>query len=206
MIALDLKGARVAIQGFGAVGKHSARFLARKGCCIVACSDSRCTVSSPGGLEVAGLIALKGAGKSVIDFLAGQKAGPEAILGIPCYVWIPAARPDVVNSGNVALLDARIVAQGANIPCTTEAEAMLEARSVLVLPDFMVNAGGVICAPIEYHSETERCAFEVIEDKIRRNTASVLETARRTEVSTRKAAIALASDRIHNAERVRRWQ
>lgn len=202
---LPLQGARVAIQGFGAVGKHAARFLAGKGCRIVAASDTKGTVSSAGGLDIDVLIALKEAGKSVTEFAEGEKGGPEAILGVPCDVWIPAARPDVVNRENAGILDTRIVAEGANIPCTPEAEAMLARRGVLVLPDFVVNAGGVICAAIEYHGGTESSAFGVIEEKIRRNTADVIEIAKRTNASTRDAAIAIATRRIHNAARTRRW-
>ena len=144
-----------------------------------------------GGLDVDGLIALKAAGKSVTEFAGAKKDGPEAILGVPCDVWIPAARPDVVNRDNAALLETRIMAEGANIPCTPEAEAMLAQRGVLVLPDFVVNSGGVICAAIE--------------EKIRRNTASVLETAMRSHASTRDAAVAMATQRVHKAARARRW-
>lgn len=205
-IQLDLKGARVAVQGFGAVGKHAARFLAQKGCVMVGCSDSRGTVSSPEGLDVSGLVSLKNTGKSVTDFPHGEKAGTEAIIDIPCDIWIPAARPDVLNKENAGRLKARIVAQGANIPCTLEAEAILEAHGVLLLPDFVVNAGGVICAATEYRGGSESAALLIIEDKIRRNTASVIEESRRTRVSTRAAAIALAIARIRNAERVRRWR
>jgi glutamate dehydrogenase (NAD(P)+)/glutamate dehydrogenase (NADP+) len=89
-IKLDLKGAHVAVQGFGAVGKHATRFLAEKGCVLVACSDSRGTVSCHEGLNVDALVALKNAGKSVIDFLQGEKAGPEAIIDVRCDIWIPA--------------------------------------------------------------------------------------------------------------------
>jgi glutamate dehydrogenase/leucine dehydrogenase len=95
-IQLDLKSARVAVQGFGAVGKHAARFLAEKGCILVACSDTRGTLSCAAGLDVAALVALKNAGQSVIEFPQGDKAGPEAIVDIPCDIWIPAARPDVL--------------------------------------------------------------------------------------------------------------
>jgi glutamate dehydrogenase/leucine dehydrogenase len=205
-IGLNLAAARVAIQGFGAVGKHAARFLAQKGCRLVACSDSRGTVRSVEGLEVSALIQLKDSGKAVIDFPEGEKAAAEAILDVPCEIWIPAARPDVLTRENAGRLQARIVAQGANIPCTPEAEAMLEARGVVVLPDFVVNAGGVICAVAEYHGGSEAAAFTSIEEKIRRNTAMILERSRRTKCSLREAAIALAMERIRNAQRARRWR
>jgi glutamate dehydrogenase (NAD(P)+) len=204
-IRLDLKGARVAIQGFGAVGKHTARFLAQKGCVLVACSDSRGTSASTDGLDIAALISLKASGKSVIDYPQGQKASTESIIDTPCDIWVPAARPDVLTRENAGRIQARIVAQGANIPCTSDAEAMLEARGVLVLPDFVVNAGGVICAAAEYHGSSEGAAFAAIEEKIRRNTALVIEKSRRTRVSAREAATMLATDRIRNAERARRW-
>jgi glutamate dehydrogenase (NAD(P)+) len=204
-INLDLKGARLAIQGFGAVGKHTARFLAQKGCVLVACSDSRGTLLSPGGLDVAALISLKEAGKSVIDFTNGTKAGVDAIIDVPCDIWVPAARPDVLTRDNVDRLQARMVAQGANIPCTPEAEASLQSRGILVLPDFIANAGGVICAAVEYHGGSESTAFATIEEKIRRNTVLVIEKSRCSGVSTRDAAVALATERIRGAERARRW-
>jgi glutamate dehydrogenase/leucine dehydrogenase len=122
---------------------------------------------------------LKNSGGSVIDFPGGEKAGTEAIVDIPCDIWIPAARPDVLNKTNAGRLKARIVAQGANIPCTPEAEAILESRGILILPDFVVNAGGVICAAIEYHGGSESTAFGAIDDKIRKNTTMVIEESRR---------------------------
>ena len=205
-INIELKGARIAIQGFGAVGKHTARLLAQKGCVLVACSDSRGTLFSVDGLEAPALISLKDAGKSVTDFPHGKKSDPESIIDVPCDIWVPAARSDVLTMENAGRLRARIVAQGANIPCTTEAEAILEARGVLVLPDFIANAGGVICASAEYHGSTESAAFSTIEEKIRQNTGLVIEESRSAGVPTRKAAIALATGRIRNAQRTRRWR
>ena len=205
-IHLELNGARVAIQGFGAVGKHTARFLARKGCVLVACSDSRGTVISAAGFDVPALIALKDSGQSVIDFPGGQKADTESIIDVACDIWVPAARPDVLTRENAGRLQTRIVAQGANIPCTPEAEAMLASRGILILPDFVVNAGGVICAAAEYHGGSESSAFASIDEKIRRNTSLVIEQSRRTNTSMRDAALALAMDRIRKAQRSRRWR
>lgn len=205
-IGFDLKGARVAVQGFGAVGKHAARFLWQKGCILVACSDSRGTLSSAGGLDVNALISLKKSGKPVTDSPCGEKADTDAIIDVPCDIWIPAARPDVLSKANAGRLKARIVAQGANIPCTPEAEAILESRGILILPDFVVNAGGVICAATEYHGGSESAAFGAIDDKIRKNTSMVIEESRRAGISTRSAAIALATSRVRNAERARRWR
>jgi len=204
-IGLDLKGARVAVQGFGSVGKHAARFLGDKGAMLVAASDSNGTIVAPEGLDVSALIALKTNGRSVKEYGRGRALGPDAVIDVICDIWIPAARPDVITAANVGRLNARIVAQGANIPCTAEAEQALAKRGVLVLPDFIVNAGGVICAATEYEGGTQIQAFAVIDEKIRANTAAVLDEAKRTDSLPRAAATSLAVAHVKRAMQTRRW-
>ena len=126
-------------------------------------------------------------------------------FAIPCEIWIPAARPDVIHAGNVARLQTRLVAEGANIPCTAEAEEALAARGVLVLPDFIVNAGGVICAAVEYRGGTEAAALALIDEKIRANIEAMLKEVRRTGALPRIAALSLATERVRRAMRTRRW-
>jgi glutamate dehydrogenase (NAD(P)+) len=204
-IGLELKGARVAVQGFGAVGKHAARVLVEKGAVLVGASDSRGTVADPEGLDVAALVALKEEGRSVAESPRGQRLERDAVVDLECDIWIPAARPDVLRADNVGRLRAKLVAPGANIPCTPEAEQALHQRGVLLLPDFIANAGGVICAATEYHGGTHKAAFEAIDEKIRLNTRRVLEESRRTGVLPRQAAVALAERRVREAMRSRRW-
>ena len=204
-IGLDLKGARVAVQGFGSVGKHAARFLCDKGAILVAASDSQGTIAAPDGLDVAALAALKAAGRPLRDYSRGRALGQDAVIEVPCDIWIPAARPDVITAANVGRLNTRLVAEGANIPCTVEAEQALAARGVLVLPDFIANAGGVICAAVEYQRGTQMQAFAAIDEKIRANSQSVLEEARRTNTLPRAAATALALARVRRAMQMRRW-
>jgi len=205
-IGLDLNGARVVVQGFGAVGKHAARFLAEKGAVLVGASDTGGTLADPAGLDIAALIALKDAGRSLHDHPRGQKLVGDAVIDLACDIWIPAARPDVINASNVSRLQTRMVAQGANIPCTQEAEQSLHRRGVLVLPDFVANAGGVICAAIEYQGGTETAAFAYIDERIRANTRLILEDARRSSILPRAAALALAERRVHEAAAIRRWR
>ena len=204
-IGLELKGARVVVQGFGSVGRHAARFLAEKGAILVAACDSQGTIADSAGLDIAALAALKAEGRSLKEHSHGRSAGIDAVIDVPCDIWIPAARPDVITAANVARLNTRLVAQGANIPCTTEAEQALAARGVLVLPDFIANAGGVICAAIEYHGGTQAQAFATIDEKIRVNTQAVLDEARRTKSLPRTAAVSLAKERVRRAMRTRRW-
>lgn len=207
---LELKGARVAVQGFGAVGYHASRFLMEKGAVLVGASDTTATLANPLGLDVAALRAHKHAGQSFADFpsgkVGGTAGGADAILDVECDIWIPAARPDVLRADNVRRLRTRIIAQGANIPATSEAEAALYARGILVLPDFIANAGGVICAAVEVAGGNEAGAFAAIAEKIARNTAEMLERARRNGVAPRAAALAMAEERVRDAARYRRWR
>ncbi len=202
---LALRGARVAIQGFGAVGRHAARILAAKGAVLVAAADSGATLADPAGLDVAALLRHKLAGGTLADVPGGKTGAPEAILDVPCDIWIPAARPDVLRADTVGRLRTKLVAQGANIPATEEAEAMLHEQGVLVLPDIVANAGGVICAAVEHRGGTEAAAFAAIAEKIGRTTALMLEQAARDRVPPRAAALALARQRITEAAAYRRW-
>ncbi len=202
---LSLHGARVAIQGFGAVGMHAARFLTETGARLVAASDTRGTLHLPDGIDVARLMAIKKSGGAVTDYPDGQKRDREAILGVDCDIWIPAARPDVIREENVHLLRTKLVLQGANIPFTPGAERMLHERGVLVVPDFIANAGGVICAAMEYRGATQSQAFAAIEEKIRANTEVVLKEAARAGQLPRDAAVALATARVTEAMGYRRF-
>jgi glutamate dehydrogenase/leucine dehydrogenase len=194
-----IEGARVAVQGFGSVGQHVARFLGAKGARLVAASDSRGCCFNPAGIDVAALIEFKQAGNPVADYAAAETLQRDALLDIECDIWIPAARPDVLTADNVDRLKARVVAEGANIPATEEAERLLAERNVLVLPDFVCNAGGVICGAMELKNATESEAMQVIEEKIRDNMREVLATAHQEGKLPRQAATDMARARVLKA-------
>jgi glutamate dehydrogenase (NAD(P)+) len=195
----------VVVQGFGAVGKHSARFLADRGAILVAASDSQGAIHDPKGISVVELVAWKDAGNSVAAYPNGRKLDRDAVLDVECEIWIPAARPDVVRDDNVHRLKTKLVVSGANIPVTESAEQTLHQRSVTVIPDFIANAGGVICAAMEYHGATRTAAFAAIEEKIRENTKAVLEASRAARIPPRRAAVELATARIRQAMSYRRF-
>jgi glutamate dehydrogenase (NAD(P)+) len=200
-----LGGARVAVQGFGAVGRHAARFLAGRGAKLVAASDSAGTVADPAGLDVEALARLKEGGGRLHDYPGGQKLDRDAIIEVECDIWIPAARPDVVRQDNAGRLNARLMLQGANIPCAPGAEEALAARGVVVVPDFIANAGGVICAAMEYAGATRAAAFEAIAERIAANTGAVLREARERAITPRRAAEELALRRVRAAMATRRY-
>lgn len=200
-----LKGARVAVQGFGAVGRHAARYLAKKGAKLVAASDTKGAVVNAEGLDIAKLEALKSAGKSVTAYKGATVIKADELVGVDCDIWIPAARPNVITADNVDRLKARLFLQGANIPATPEAETRMAERGVLSIPDFIANAGGVITSAVEYHGGSERSALDTIAEKIAANTRAVLEAAKAKSILPRAAAVDMAKARVRRAMSWRRW-
>lgn len=201
---VSLDGARVAIQGFGAVGMHAARHLVDKGARIVAVADSRGTAVHSGGLELSRLTALKAEGRSVADYPGAEVLERDAVITAECDILIPAARPDVIDSTNAGEIKARLIVQGANIPATEAAEVVLHDHGVLVIPDFIANAGGVICAAVELQGGTEAQALAAVADKVRRNTNDVLTETHSHGTLPRTAATTLAERRLRQAMAMRR--
>ncbi len=200
-----LEKARFVVQGFGAVGKHAARFLVASQGILVGAADSGGAIYNPDGLDVDKLVKLKEAGKSVTDYPQGQKFDRDEVIDFDCDIWIPAARPDVLTEDNVHRLKAKLVVQGANIPLTVGAEKYLHEKGVVCVPDFIANAGGVICAAMEYRGATQTTVFEAIEEKVRHNTRLVLEESRIKQILPRDAALDLAVRRVKRAMATRRW-
>jgi glutamate dehydrogenase/leucine dehydrogenase len=196
---LELAGATVAIEGFGNVGVHAARYLVQKGCRLVAATDSQGGVFDPKGIDVEELLNVKQKAGTVTAYGGGQKLSQTELFGVPCDILVPAARPDCIHAENVQQIKAKLIVQGANIPATAESEDLLHQRGVLVIPDFIANAGGVICGAVEYHGGVEADAFEQISTKIRQNTKEVLARVRDENVLPRAAAVELARDRLHSA-------
>ena len=201
---VELRGARIAVQGLGAVGRHAARFLIERGSRLVAASDSRGGIYNPDGLALEGLLAHKQQGLPLNAFPGGRPITAEELVAVDCEVWIPAARPDVLNADNVSRLKARLVLQGANIPATSDAELWMHGNGIINVPDFIANAGGVICASVEYHGGTQTQAFAAIDERIRSNTSEVLARAKKQACTPRRSAEEMARGRVEEAMRYRR--
>jgi glutamate dehydrogenase (NAD(P)+) len=201
---LRLDGARVVVQGYGNVGSHTARYLAQRGAVLVGASDVDGTVFDPDGIDIEELWVVKRETHRVTDYPRGQKLAREAFVDLPCDILVPAARPDALDETNVRRLTCKMVLQGANIAVTPAADRILHERGILSVPDFVANAGGVICASVEYHGGTQRRAFEAIDEKIRENTREVLERARAREQRPAEAALELAKQRVGEAMAYRR--
>ncbi len=204
-LGLSMAGATVVIQGYGSVGYHAARFMAENGAKIIAASDSSGAVKNLAGLDVEALWQVKKSGKPVVEYGDAEVMEGDALVDIACDIWVPAARPDVIHDKNVERLNTKVVAQGANIPVTASAEHYLHWENILCLPDFIANAGGVICAAMEYSGASQSLAFETIRDKIRTNTGEMLERMEMSERPPREAAQEMAEERVRAAMATRRW-
>jgi len=198
-VLLDLSKASAAVEGFGAVGKAAVKFLTEKGANVVAVSDSKGAIYQPNGLNYEKLLKAKETTGAVKNYEGGQAIRNEDLFQLPVDILIPGARPDVISNKNVRNIKAVLVVEAANIPVTIEAERILHDRGILVVPDFIANAGGLITAAVEYRGGTENEAFKAIEDKIARNTKLVLNMARDQKILPRVAAEKMAKERVLKA-------
>ncbi|MFC5175366.1 Glu/Leu/Phe/Val family dehydrogenase [Nocardioides taihuensis] len=200
---LEVRGARVIVQGFGAVGKHAALQLAERGALVVGVSDVRGAIYQPDGLDLEALAAFKGE-QGVHEFPFGTEVPRDDLLTMECDIFVPAAQADVITKQNVDTLHTRFVLQGANLPITPEAEHELHQRGVLCIPDVIANAGGVICGAVEYAGGNRDQASLAISTKVRRNVLQVLERMKADGLEPRAAALRMAHERIAAAEGYRR--
>lgn len=204
---VTVAGATFAVQGFGAVGYHAARYLENEGAKMVGVCDSSSSLYCADGINVQALKAYKTEHGKLNNFTGGgENASADAIIELPCDIWIPAARPDIITMKNVNKLRTRLIVQGANIPITLEAEEHLHNKGVVSIPDFIANAGGVICAAVEYRKGAETEAMQLISDKVTFNTINILRQSAEQGITPRAAATRQALENIQIAESYRRFK
>jgi glutamate dehydrogenase (NAD(P)+) len=195
---LDLSEVKFAVEGFGNVGSFVAKFLTEWGAQLVAVSDSKGCIYNPNGIDFPKLEEVKKKTGSVINYPA-EKLPNEKIFELPVDVLIPAALPDVITPNNVNKVNAKIVVVASNIAMKETEEQKLHERGVLVVPDFVANAGGVISSYAEYRGYDEKKMFSLIEKKIKKNTRLVLKDAKNKGWSPRDAAMEIAKKRVKEA-------
>ncbi|MCC6290959.1 Glu/Leu/Phe/Val dehydrogenase [Candidatus Nomurabacteria bacterium] len=188
--------ATIAIEGYGNVGIFAHKFLQEKGARIVAVSDSRGSIYSKDGLNYKKLIQTKKRTGSVINYPGGKKLSNKEIFILPVTVLIPAALPDVINSGNVSQIKAKIVVEGANIPMHEKFERKLHERGVLIIPDIIANAGGVISSYAEYRGYDAKKMFKLVEQKITASTDALLSQLTKSNKTPREIALQLAKKKL----------
>jgi glutamate dehydrogenase (NAD(P)+) len=145
-----MAGLKVAVQGFGTVGSTFAKLAADAGATVVAVSDSSGGVHNAAGVDVAAALVHKRSGGSLVDFDGGDTITNEELIALECDVFAPCALEQVVTEENAASVQAKLIVEGANGPVTPAADDILEENGVLVLPDVLANAGGVVVSYFEW--------------------------------------------------------
>ena len=201
LVALDHmkiphKDATVAIEGFGNVGMFAVKFLTQFGLKVIAVSDSKGVIYNKDGLDYETLMKVKSGTGSVINYRPGEVLPSKDIFELPVDVLMPAALPDVINQHNVDNVKAKIVLEAGNIPMTVDMENRLMSRGILVVPDFVANAGGVISSFAEYRGYDQNKMFQLVEKKIIKNTKLALKRSKKDKISPREAALKIAKERL----------
>ena len=198
----DLAEARIVIQGFGNVGLWIAKYLENKGAKIIALNDYWGTIYNAEGLDVSKAEKHAYATSehaSVKNCKQGTVLSRDAILGIDCDIFVPCAVGDVINEGTWHSIKAKLIVEGANNATRPMAEKQLFENGVIIIPDFLANAGGVIGSYVEYKNGTEEEAFTMIESKIKKNTELVVRDSMDRKLTPRQVALEIAQTRVLDA-------
>jgi glutamate dehydrogenase/leucine dehydrogenase len=206
-----LSGKTVCVQGFGNVGSYTALHLHRMNAKVVAVSDVSGVVYDRKGLDVEKLMLHMEARKTLAGFSEGEFVGDGSLdlLGLECDILVPAALGHVIHAGNMAKIKARYIVEGANGPVTPEADEYLGKQGVIILPDILANAGGVVASYFEWAQNIqmhhwERQASKLELDKFMSGALlSVSQAARQFGVNYRDAAFVVGVDRVYQAARAR---
>lgn len=200
-----VKGARIAIQGFGNVGGHAARLLAADGAVIVAVSDVNGGIHNPEGLDIEALTTHLRVTRTVRGFAGGETISNTELLHLPCDVLIPAALGGVITADTVEGIQAPIIVEAANGPTTPQADEILEKRGITVVPDILANAGGVTVSYFEWAQNIQQFRWDL--DKVNeelhktmtRSFHTVQKLASEKKISLRTAAFVIAIGRVGKA-------
>jgi len=166
----SLKGATVAIQGFGNAGRNAAILFERAGATIVAVSDSKGGIFDPNGLDIARVEEHKDRTGSVVELDGTKALAPLEVLEVPCDILIPAALENQITAANADRINAKVVVEAANGPTTPTADEVLAAKGIPVLPDILANAGGVVVSYYEWvqNIEDQQWDEEEVHAKLRK--------------------------------------
>jgi glutamate dehydrogenase (NAD(P)+) len=208
-LGVDIKGAAIAIQGFGNVGSVSAQLLAGLGARIVAVTDWKGGVYNADGLDIDKLLDYARQHKTVNDFPEGTPLENEDLWGLDVDVLIPAALENQITMENAPLIKARILVEGANGPTTPDAHRHLHERGIFVVPDILANSGGVTVSYFEWVQDRHGYFWELdevnsrLEKKMCEAFDDVLRTALRHKVDLRTAAYIVAISRVGSVTQLR---
>ncbi|MFH1821016.1 MAG: Glu/Leu/Phe/Val dehydrogenase [Methanobacteriota archaeon] len=204
-LGMKMKGLRVVIQGFGNVGLYAAKVLQSMGCSIMAISDSICGVYNPNGIDLDAANKHKQETGKLRGLPDCTEVSNEKLLEIDCDILVPAAIENVITEANADKIKAKIVAEGANGPCTPKAREIMHKRGILVVPDILANAGGVTVSYFEWLQNIHRDHWDEatvnrkLEEKLVKAFQAVMETSEQYKIDTATAACVLGIKRVVDA-------
>jgi glutamate dehydrogenase/leucine dehydrogenase len=208
-LKIPLRGARVVVQGFGNAGSVAAHLLDSAQAYVIAVNDTRGGVYNRNGIDIPKLILHKEKTGSVVGFPQSEPIEPSDLLALECDVLVPSALEGVITTANAAQVHARVIAEAANGPVTTEADLILQGRGVFVIPDILCNAGGVTVSYFEWVQDEQHLFWDAqdiygrLERVMTTSFAEVLKIHVERKVSMRTAANMLGISRVANAVRLR---
>ncbi|MFQ3610760.1 MAG: Glu/Leu/Phe/Val dehydrogenase [Fimbriimonadales bacterium] len=209
LLGSQLEGARVAIQGFGNVGSATAKLMHKAGAKVVAISDVRGGIYNPNGLDIPSLLHCAGRDGCIQAYRDAELVSNEQLLELPCDVLVPAALHGVITNENAERIQARVIVEGANGPVTPDADAILDDKGVLVVPDILANAGGVIVSYFEWVQDLQAFFWEEdevnqkLERAMRKSFQHVVQTAEQNHVNLRMGAYIIGVQRVAEATTIR---
>jgi len=204
-LGMSLAGARVAVQGYGNVGSVAAQLMHGLGCRIIAASDSRGGVYNEQGLDPDDLVRHKQQTGSVAGYRGADAVTNDELLELPCEILVPSALEGQITGENAPRIKTKLIVEGANGPMTPEADEVMKERKVLVIPDILANAGGVVVSYFEWVQDlqsffwTEEEINERLERIMVRSFREVLGYSQEKKVDMRMAALLRAVTRVSEA-------
>jgi len=208
-LKMPVRGATVAVQGFGNVGSIGAQLLAEAGCTVVAISDRTGGWHHANGIDVADAIAYVRANKTLEGYGKGEPISNEALLELPVDVLVPAALENVITTRNARDIQAKVICEGANGPTTAAADAILDEKGIFVVPDILANAGGVTVSYFEWVQNRGGYYWteQVVNDRLREimvnSFRDVLKLSQQHKANMRTAAYMVAISRVSTVHRLR---
>lgn len=205
----QLEGATAIIQGFGQVGSWAARLMERLGCSVIGVADQFGGIYQSQGLDIPKLVEHVADQGSVVGFPDTTAISNSEFLEIPCDILVPAAVEKVINLGNVDRIRATVIAEAANHPTTPAADLKLTQKGIVVLPDLLVNAGGVVVSYFEWVQNIQQLRWDEprvnqeLSIVMKRATDTVVEESQRHNISLREAAFRISVGRVAKAIELR---
>jgi len=194
---IDIKNAAISIHGFGNVGTFTYRFLTEMGAKIVLIADKSGTFFSKNGFDKKKMGDLIKEKKEICNYAGKvEKINPDNFWGVPVDIMIPASITDVIHGGNKDKIKAKIIVEAANIPMKEDIEEELFQKGILIVPDFVANAGGVISSYSEHKGHNPKEMFDTVESKIKNTARVVLAESVKRNKNPRKVALEIAENKI----------